>query len=379
MKYLLQRPLKDEVLASCLIRTCRKVNVHPLSLAAALTGGLWRPSFFNVSHTTELAAALWLPPTRLLFNHTHFPYSTYFFEQALLKKNQFTALAGSGNYKPAAAVSRSISMSVRFRRYCHHCAAEEVKHWGVSYWHREHNLPGVVICLTHGTVLRQTVIPTASASALDLHLPHEVSGVPMVNQGPSAFQIELARLSLTALRWPGGRNAQVPRDFYRSAFTAAGLVSPNRRISQELLASFLRRMAGANLSYLGLSPRDERLHWAALMTRVGVVIPYATLKHLVLRAALDLANSVDAAGVQYRPVGSAPRPTDARDLLFSAQLREKTMQLVEKGKTAPLKDCLMSIGAYGPYRHNPTRYPTLSLAAMEHRQSPASVRIVPKR
>lgn len=379
MKYLLQRPLEDEVLVSCVIRTCRKIRVPPLDLAASLTGGLWRPAFFNVSHTADLADALLLHPERLLLNHTHFPYSTYFYESTLFEKNRFTVLAGSGSYKSAAAVSRSIAMSVRFRRYCIRCAAEEFKRLGMSYWHREHNLPGVVVCLTHGTVLRQTTIPTASKSALDLHLPHEVSGVGMVERRPSAFQLELARLSLEALQWPAGRNGQGPRDFYRNALSAAGLVSLNRRISQELLASFLKKAAGESLEYLGLSSRDEAFHWAALMARVGVTIPYASLKHLVLRTALKLASSADDANVQYRPVGSTPHPTSMKDLLFSRQLREKTQQLVEQGKTALLKDCLMSIGAYEPYRHNPTRYPSLSLAAMEHRQSPASVRIVPKR
>lgn len=379
MQYLVQRPLEDEILVSCLIRTCRRIHVPLLDLAALLAGGLWRPSFFNVSHIPELASALRLSPKHLLLNHTHFPYSTYFFDNAALAKTQRAAFAGPKSGRSVAPVSRSIALCVKFRRYCWRCAAEDLKRWGSSYWRREHNLPGVVLCLMHGTVLRETTIPTASDTRLDLRLPHEVSGTRLVKRNPSGFQLELAKQSVIALRWAGGRQATVPSDFYRSAFVSAGLVRADSRISQELLANSLLRIAGPKLGYLGLNAKDEGLYWAALMTRVSIGIPFATLKHLFLRAALRLVESAASPSVQYRPIGASPLPTNKRDVLFSTLLRDQTRQLMREGKKARVGDILSSFGAYGPYRHNPARYPMLAQAVLEHRQSQASIRVVPKR
>jgi len=41
----------------------------------------------------------------------------------------------------------------RFPRYCRQCAQEEYKQKGYSFWHRPHQLPGMLWCATHGTPL----------------------------------------------------------------------------------------------------------------------------------------------------------------------------------------------------------------------------------
>lgn len=379
MKYLVQRPFEDEVLVSCLIRTCRRFELPILNLASHLAGGLWRPSFFSISHIPEVASALHLPAARLLLKHTHFPYSTYFFDTATLAKSRRISIDSTQQARPLASVSRGISLNVKFRRYCLRCAASDLKCWGSSYWHREHNLPGVVVCSSHWTVLRETEIPTTSKTALDLRLPHEVSGTRMAKGTPSEFQLELAKQSIAVLQSGGKFSTALPRDVYRGAFVSLGVVSPDRKISQERLANALRRVAGPKLGYLGLHSRDESLHWAALMTRGSIGIPFATLKHLLLRAALKLLESGTTISVQYRPIGASPLPTNKRDVLFSKQVRRKTRQLVLQGKKAHVRDVLSSFGAYEPYRHNPARYPRLSQAVLEHRLSQASIRVVPKR
>lgn len=44
-------------------------------------------------------------------------------------------------------------------RMCEDCIAQDLKTFGVAYWHRTHQLPGVAACLVHGQPLLETRVP----------------------------------------------------------------------------------------------------------------------------------------------------------------------------------------------------------------------------
>ena len=58
---------------------------------------------------------------------------------------------------------------------CPECAEEDLNFWGVSYWRRSHQIPGMVWCQKHACLLRRTVGPMGSHP-----LPHKAETQPLM-------------------------------------------------------------------------------------------------------------------------------------------------------------------------------------------------------
>jgi hypothetical protein len=56
-------------------------------------------------------------------------------------------------------------------QYCEHCVASDRKKFGTSYWHLEHNLPGISHCIKHQCPLHQI---DKVKSLADLKMPHRI-------------------------------------------------------------------------------------------------------------------------------------------------------------------------------------------------------------
>jgi hypothetical protein len=97
---------------------------------------------------------------RIINNHTVLPYYRPFTPSERmeniyqrLKADTWRNVAGIEG--PAHAYTRT-----PFLRYCVQCVKEDAASYDVAYWHREHQLPGVVICPKHLNLLSQSDIPT---------------------------------------------------------------------------------------------------------------------------------------------------------------------------------------------------------------------------
>lgn len=94
-------------------------------------------------------------PRIALQKHTIFPAVTYFLSQenrnhaanALLGPFPFQAytLCGLSQIKP---IHSPPGMA-----HCYACARQDIEEYGRSYWHREHQIPGVLACWRHGSPL----------------------------------------------------------------------------------------------------------------------------------------------------------------------------------------------------------------------------------
>ena len=100
----------------------------------------------------------WQDTATMVNNHTALPYFTYFDSRAnrsqlqselenSVKSNSIGMKLGLASYKCGA--------SSKIPRYCPECVKEDILVSGVSYFRREHQLPGVVICAKHETPLAE--------------------------------------------------------------------------------------------------------------------------------------------------------------------------------------------------------------------------------
>lgn len=175
-----RRPYQDELLYSALLRCSRQFNLSLNCLGALLTGGTsLTPTFLGLGRTVQAAKLFRMSPGQLLWNHTHFPYSTRFLSLA----DRESALGATNNPCMGLATSRLATYTatggLKYRRFCKTCAESEFTSLRESYWHRSHNLPCVWVCTKHLVHLFQSDVLIGASELRAARLPHECEGVPL--------------------------------------------------------------------------------------------------------------------------------------------------------------------------------------------------------
>jgi len=66
--------------------------------------------------------------------------------------------SGSSVHTALGVCATSIRMPEHFR-FCAKCAQDNINQYGEPYWHRAHQLPGVIVCPTHGEPLSLSEVP----------------------------------------------------------------------------------------------------------------------------------------------------------------------------------------------------------------------------
>jgi hypothetical protein len=380
MKYLLQRPLPDELLSSALVRTCRRFDLPIGGLTRGLTGSRkWAPGFFQGSHLAHFGGPMGLAPVELLWRHTVFPYATAFMDKPVFEAALSHALATGVVAKQAGATTQSVSDMVPFRRLCLQCVREDRKTWGVSYWHRAHNLPGVLVCSIHGRVLRETSLSTTGSGAWRYELPHELTSIRMLRAKPTDFDVALSHHSVALLSRL--RHKQVARtsSWYREQLVSLGLLSPNRLVNAKQLVSWVSRKVGEVVTRYGFKDAEANLKWLALMVRPANDIPFIPLKHLLFETALASTSQSEHTLLDHVPTGRSKQPRKQLDAKLAMRLSILLKQYLREGKRVRVSDALSEAGCWHSFRHDRGDFPLLKRNVLKLRRSKASLRPVRNR
>lgn len=110
-----------------------KVTIHPY-----LTAGLSQLSKFSLESPFELMSDQTLAP---LFIHFLPSYQSTI-SNGLVSSNAAYAIRGC----QLTSVKEKESLSIKF---CPQCAIENIQEFGISYWHRPHQIPGIESCYKH--------------------------------------------------------------------------------------------------------------------------------------------------------------------------------------------------------------------------------------
>ncbi len=78
-------------------------------------------------------------------------------------------------------MASSVRMS-KYLRFCPACFREEQEKYGEAYWHRLHQLPGVIICPTHLTLLQDSSVAVRAANKHEFVAASEDCCVPKLRQ-----------------------------------------------------------------------------------------------------------------------------------------------------------------------------------------------------
>lgn len=97
-----------------------------------------------------------MPIETIIEKHTMFPYYGRFLPVER-RNNAFRSLVTmQGNYRNLLVIPKRKTDKNRYIRYCPLCVADDRKHHGETYWHREHQMQGIDICNIHGCYLKES-------------------------------------------------------------------------------------------------------------------------------------------------------------------------------------------------------------------------------
>jgi hypothetical protein len=233
-----------------------------------------------------VARAFGLSLEELLYAHTVLPYALAFMSADTRAAITRALFDESGRTYATPPLVGSSTKFISHLQFCPRCVTEDSERYGIAYWHREHQLPGVRFCLPHGAVLRVSDLRVGRPR--EMVLPHEVGGsreLPAVV--PHRVGMRIARLSCDAMR--GKVPVRSWATHYRIRAAELGYGYDMKLLAGSLLASDLRTFYGARcLAAFGLDfdPQTRRTHWPASMIRGGN--KNATpLRHVLLNVFLD--------------------------------------------------------------------------------------------
>lgn len=234
-----------------------------------------------------------------LANHTLLPYYAPFLPPHRLARVEEDLLGAGGPWVQARiGIKASAVPAPPWLRYCPLCVREDRACVGEPYWRREHQAPGVVVCVQHdvwlerslirarGQDTRQVYIP--ASKGLPAHIPYR----PLRAGGDRAVLLALSRAThalLTDHVPPPGLDAL--RAVYQQGLVAEGLALPGGRIYMgRLTAAFLSRYPSPLLRLLQCPLTGQQLHndhWLARLVRRPRRAQHP-LHHLLLQHFLGL-------------------------------------------------------------------------------------------
>lgn len=344
------RPYPDELISSAIIRGCRHFALPLAAVGRQLHGKKgWRPTFHGTGDIDRLGELFRRDPNELLWRHTTLPYASAFHDQAgdPLALDLLPASASSPSSR--RTLLQSTVCGTLFRRFCRHCVDRDVRDRGESFWHRSHQLPGVMFCTEHETTLTITTI-SSNGPLRDLVLPQDLETKTTRRQPLHASWYAIAASSLKLLNRPPGASKARPGVFYRELACKRGWLPDESAVSQKRLTKALENFYGKRLlSNSGLPATSGT--WPGLMMRPGSDMPFVTVKHVLLEEFLRNQDVQAPLEFAYRPSGPSARSSQLIDAECTAAAKRELKEIAREGVRVSVIDWLSRSGCWQTYRH----------------------------
>ena len=189
---------------------------------------------------------------------TIYPYHRVFLHPEIDRKVMFMLRGSSqGPNYPKATLGRLANNfgANPTLRYCHICVQHDYKHLGCPYWHRIHQLPGIVACIHHACILEVMKSPFGQEHRTQLLLP-PMDKLSYRSPQPCQGQIEFAVLSTQLLLSKLSSHDPLARaNVYRCAALSFGFIK-NGRINIAALGSEMKKFYN---DFCGFQHRERLL------------------------------------------------------------------------------------------------------------------------
>jgi hypothetical protein len=214
----------------------------------------------------------------LINQHTTYPYYARFLPEAVgeAARDLLRSEGGGGRLFNLLRPRRGLALP-RVLQFCSECAEEDLKRIGVGAWRRAHQLPGVLCCPKHRTILLASRVGIGKTRHRNQFVALDASTLAegrRLEIPTTADQARLQRLAV-ASQWlldnvgePLGASALRCR--HRLALREAGWCAANGVIkTRELLQALESRLGRGFLASLGCEfTEDPSRSWLAAVVRI---------------------------------------------------------------------------------------------------------------
>lgn len=345
--YYIAAPYPDELIGSVLIRTARHRGLGNKRLAELLVSS--RQARFPLLlslQLREIAEGTGASPAELLHEHTPFRFITAFMPIKMTEGFSNSIIAGTRGC--VASLCQSVTVAGRQPVYCPQCVRDDLRAFGESYWHRQHNLPFIDECPTHQTPLLGIRKHHWSFSVATP--PDECSGEPvdrLLEPGPVASW--LAQQSIATLRTTFRQSVEAWSTKYREIaeyrdFPRVGAGLCGRSFS----AAILRFFGDTFFRQHGWSFSLNSRSWPSMMLRQGNSSEMVTGKHLVMQAFLLFGTTPER--LKTGKPGRRTRNYDEVDKQMAVRLAQRFAEELVRGRPSA-RTILSELGFWETYRH----------------------------
>ncbi len=375
----LPRPYPDELVGSVLARGCRQYGLSAKALLREVVGpGRTTFSFVMASEIEVLAASMGIGTSQLLLNHTVFPYATAFMP-AQMRRELIRKAMRLSRMESIGPLSKVVTHGVPNRRLCPTCVSLDLKSWGEAYWHRVHNLPGVLLCVHHDCQLMATNIQLCGhAHSAKLALPNSVDAEPeMLIQNSEAMRT-VAQLSVRALQECVDWNGNTAEAYRKAALFCGYALNPRNVATRAFTEALLELFGTRYLKQAGCEFKGRPgSHWPALMLRPGVDIQFATPKHILLQTFLKCGKACPShVTAAYQPPGPHLPDFQSLDCLLVQRLCEIVVGVQLDEERTTVKEMMRRSGLGETFRHHRRAFPLTVEFVNEFKRSDFSERQV---
>ncbi|MBW4599042.1 MAG: TnsD family transposase [Calothrix sp. FI2-JRJ7] len=250
-----------------------------------------------------------------IYKHTLFPFYHPFLppQRGVQVIESMKGENGGDIHTKIGITASSIAMPSYFR-FCPKCLEEDLENYGEPYWHRLHQISGVLVCQNHQVFLQNS---TATLHGLNKHEYYAASlECCIANPNQQNFSNHtLKKLTLLAqdIEWLINNKlpSQDARWFdkqYKFLLIQKGLANANGRVKlKQLLDEFIffygREMLGALDSMVDY---EDESNWLFAIVRKHRK-SFHPIRHLLfIRFLTEAVAEFFTADYQYKPFGNAP-------------------------------------------------------------------------
>ncbi len=330
-------PYEDELLYSLLARYARltgysnlKTNLHDLFGRTTVIAVADLPTHLG-SLAERLAPLGGLSADEMIDHYTLFPYYVGF-QPSERRRKVREAMRGDGSPHGLLGLMAARGPALNALRYCPVCASRERRRYREAYWHRSHQLPGVLACEAHGTWLEESevVLPAPvmrhAFAAAETVIPYGGFARRLSSAQNEPLILDLTQRAQALATSPTSEfDLAALRSHYRNALAERRLATYSGRLRLEALRQDIETFLPEELrDRLGVPPVDG---WLLRLLRKPRTVAHP-LYHLLLQAFLDTDRDVLQMPIRF--FGEGPWPCLNR---AASHYGERRVAQVEVGYT----------------------------------------------
>ncbi len=285
------KPYPDETFYSWIARYHeRSANHYAKATVESIFDSNYGCAIYNLPTGLESFCNQLLPlckynPEEILKYHTTLPYYSTVFSKQRIENARSKMLSDLNiGIHGLLGMQASIIPEFQYLRYCPDCLTKDTEQFGEPYWHRIHQLPGVLVCPDHQSPTLNSIIDKQNnhtqhyANAKECAKPNLIQKNTQPTPQLISIAVESKKL-LSHFRRP------ITSTRYRSQILSAGFNKGDLIDQGKLAEAFLTHWTIPLLNDLNVpSDLDSEYSWLKFLTRrTQQGLKAHPLQHLLLR------------------------------------------------------------------------------------------------